>query len=263
MGNSFFSSKENRILGTVVMVAAIVALGAYAYQAITQAENWGMGPTTISVAGTGEVVAVPDIAQFFFSVRGEGVDAATAQEASGNSINAIMTYLEEQGIEDRDIKTQGYNMYPRYRYEERPCAFGSYCPPGEQIADGFEVTQTITVKVRETDKAGALLAGVGERGATDISGLNFTIDDEDALKAQARTAAIEDAKAQAEVLAESLGVKLVKMISYYEDQPYSPSPYYGMEGDMAMRSEAAFVGAEIPMGESTIISNVNLTYEIK
>jgi len=262
MGNSFLSSKENRALGTVVLVAAIVALGAYSYQAITQAENWGMGPTTINVVGTGEVVSVPDIAQFSFSVRGEGADAATAQEASGTIINAVMAYLEEQGVEDRDIKTQGYNMYPKYRYDQKPCAFGSYCPPGEQIADGFEVTQTITIKVRDTNNAGTILAGVGEKGATDISGLSFTIDDENVLKAEARTLAIADAKAKAELLAGDLGVKLVKMIGYYEDQPYNPTPYYGMGGDMA-KSESVFTGAEVPMGEGIITATVNLTYEIK
>ncbi len=263
MGNSFFSSKQNQTLGTLVMVAAIVALAAYAYQAFTKDDNFGMGPTSISVVGKGEVISVPDIAQFSFSVRGEGADAAIAQEASGTIINAVMAYLAESGVEDRDIKTEGYNMYPKYRYDEKPCAFGSYCPPGEQIADGFEVTQTITVKVRETEAAGAILAGVGAKGATDISGLSFTIDDEDVLKDEARTLAIADARAQAEKLADDLGVTLVKMMSYYEDQPYNPTPYYGMESDMAFKSEAAFGGAEIPMGEGTITSTVNLTYEIK
>lgn len=264
MGNSFFSSKQNQLLGTLVMVAAIAALGAYAYQTLTKDDNFGMGPTSINIVGTGEVVAVPDIAQFSFSVRGEGADAAIAQEASGSVINAVMAYLKESAVEERDIKTEGYNMYPKYRYEDRPCPFGSYCPgSGEQIADGFEVTQTITVKVRATDKAGALLAGVGELGATDISGLTFTTDNPEALKDEARTLAIADAKAKAEKLADDLGVELVKMIGYYEDMPYAPSPYYAMEADMSVKSESGFAGPETPMGEGTITSTVNLTYEIE
>jgi uncharacterized protein YggE len=95
-------------------------------------------------------LAVPDVGQFSFSVMAEGPDATVAQEKSGVKINDIVKYLKEQGIEEKDIKTLGYNLSPKWRYEEKPCPFGSYCPPGEQIQDGFEVSQTIYSKKFET-----------------------------------------------------------------------------------------------------------------
>jgi hypothetical protein len=261
--SEILKSKLNQLLITLVLVGSVVALGAYAYVTLKQNAQWG-GPMTINVSGKGEVMAKPDIAQFSFSVRGEGTDAAAAQTASAEKINAVTAFLKENGIEDKDVKTEGYNLNPKYKYEQKPCLYGAYCPPGEQIADGFEVYQSITVKVRDIDKAGTLLSGVGDKGATDISGLNFTIDDEEALKDEARKLAIEDAQAQAKVLADSLDVRIVKMISYYEDSPMSPMYYGGEMRDMAMsaKAESAPV-ANIPTGENKTISNVTITYEVK
>jgi uncharacterized protein YggE len=82
-GNSFFSKPYNQLLATIALVGVVIALLSYAYFTLKQADQWNMGPTTISVSATGEVMAKPDIAQFSFSVRGDGVDAATAQEKSG------------------------------------------------------------------------------------------------------------------------------------------------------------------------------------
>ena len=262
--HSFFNDPFNRILSTLVLVGIVVALGAYTYFTLKQADQWNSEPTTISVTGTGEVMAKPDIAQFSFSVRGEGVDAVAAQEKSGTAINAIMDYLKGAGIEKKDIKTEGYNLYPKYTYTEKPCIFGQYCPPGEQVPDGFEVNQTITVKVRAIDTAGSLLSGVGERGATDVSGLGFIIDDDEALVGEARIIAIADAQAQAETLAAALGVRLVKMVGYYEEMP----------GDKYARSYAApmmdsaiggktFESPDVPTGENTTVSKVNITYQVK
>jgi len=262
--SSIFSSDLNRFLATVILVATVVALGAYAFLTFKQTGDWNQSPTTINVLGTGEVTSKPDVAQFSFSVRGEGPDAAAAQEKSGTIINALNVYLKEQGIEDKDIKTENYNLNPKYKYEQKPCAFGSYCPPSEPIIDGFEVSQTISVKVRKIETAGTLLSGVGSKGATDISGLNFTVDDDEKLKSDARELAIADAQAQAGKLAKALGVTLVRMISYYEDTPMTPYPgAYGRPMMDSSMNTKSFESVAVPTGENKVVSKVNLTYEIK
>ena len=261
--STIFNSKLNQLLITLALVGAVAALGAYSYVMLKQQSQWG-GPMTINVSGKGEVMAKPDIAQFSFSVRGEGADAATAQTKSAEIINAVTVYLKENGIDEKDIKTEGYTMNPKYKYEQKPCLYGAYCPPGAQMADGFEVSQTITVKVRAIDTAGKLLAGIGDKGATDISGLNFTVDNVESLKVEARKLAIADAQVQAKVLAASLGVKIVKMMSYYEDNP--TMPMYGgamMNDSMSAKVVAAPVAPEISTGENKTVSNVTITYEIK
>lgn len=266
MEKGFFQTPHLRILSALTLLMLVIALGSYATLNFEKVDFINPTPATISVSGEGEVLAVPDVGQFSFSVQATADDAAAAQEESGTKINTILAYLKDQGIEDKDIKTQNYNLYPKYRYEERICPVGnSYCPPGERVADGFEVTQTVSVKVRQTDTSGKIIAGVGERGATNISGLNFMIDDTDALKADARAEAIKDAQEKAQVLADQLGVRIVRMASFSEDGGnYRPYPY---ERTMSLESmdsaEKAFGGADMPVGEESTTVHVTITYEVK
>jgi hypothetical protein len=259
---SFFSLWYVRTLIVLVLVGLVGSFGAYTYQTLKSAKYQYMGPTTISVRGEGEVLAKPDIGSFSFSVRAEAEDAATAQTKSAEAINTIVEYLKGADVDEKDIKTQNYYLNPKYRYEERVCTSGFYCPPGEAIIDGYEVSQMIEVKVRDLDESGDLISGVGERGATDISGLSFTIDDETVLKAEAREMAIADAKEKAKELANDLGVRIVRMVGYYEEEGY-PRPYYGYGGDMAMESKEMAVAPDMPTGENSIMSSVNITYEVR
>ena len=264
MENKFFNTPQMRILGMLMLLMAILALGSYAMLNFERINFLNPTPATIHVSGEGEVFAVPDIGQFSFSVNAQGADAMIAQEESGTKINAILTYLTEQGIEDKDVKTQNYNLNRRWKYEERVCPVGSYCPGGERVQDGFEVTQTVSIKVRDIDMAVAIIAGVGERGATNISSLNFTIDDEDALQAEARAEAITDAQVKAEILAEQLGVRLVRLVAYDEGNQ-NVYKSYAETRVMSFDSveDQSFGGAELPVGEESVKSNVNITYEVK
>ncbi len=220
---------------------------------------------TISVSGEGEVFAVPDTATFSVTIQEKGKDVAAAQTVATKKNNDIVAYLKEAGVDEKDIQTADYNVNPQYEYSNGMCTSG-YCQPGKQTLVGFEVTQTLTVKVKDTDKAGDLLSGVGSRGASSVSGLSFTIDDQDKLEADARDKAIADAKAKGEKLAASLGVSIVRVVGFSENsyQPYA----YGRGGvtmdAVAMNeSKATPPSPELPVGQNKITSNVNITYEIR
>jgi len=257
---SLMTNRFTPLLVMTTFAMATVALGAYAYKTITTGDAWS--PMTISVNGSAEVMAVPDIATFTLAVRADGDDVATAQTSATEKNNAIIAFLTGAGVAEADIKTTAYSISPRFRFEQRPCT-PVFCPPSESIEDGFEVYQALEVKVRDTAQAGTLLAGVGTAGATDISGLTFTIDDPSTFEAEARAEAIKDAQVKAEALAESLGVRLGDLVSFYEEQPMGPTPYYGMGGDAMLRSAEMAAAPEIPMGENEIVSRVSLTYKVK
>ncbi len=263
--NFMFQESYMRNIAAVVGIAAVVALGAYTYSAINQSNYMTEMPVTISVTGEGEVFAKPDIATISFGVNAKEADAAAAQSASAKSVNDIMTYLKDKGVAEKDIKTQSYNLSPRYEYPQTVCTQWSCPPAGEPKLVGYEVTQSIEVKVRKTEDIGMLLGGIGELGATNVSGPTFTIDDDSALKAEARSEAVADAKAKAEKLASQLGVRIVRMTGFWEDE--GPMPYYGYGmggGDEMMKASADMAAVpEIPTGENTITSRVNITYEIK
>lgn len=246
----------------VVLALFLFVATMYVFQSYRYIGSGVAASNTITISGEGEVFAVPDIATFSVSVQERADEVEPAQSAAAEKSNAIIAYLREQGIEERDIRTTGYDVYPRYEWREESCPIGVRCPGGTQVLLGYEVSQTITVKVRDTEQAGAILSGVGSRGASNVSGLSFTIDDEDALNAEARAQAIEDARDKANELARQLNVRIVRIVGFHEDGAYKAYPAYGraMEaGDMMVQSSAP----QLPMGENTIYSNVTVTYEIR
>lgn len=261
--DNFFQSKANRLLVSAALVVLVVALASYAYSTWRSASNQ-FGPITIAVSGEGEVKALPDVGQFTYSVTREGVDANEATTKAAEASVAVLEYLKAAGVEEKDIKTENYSLYPKYRWEEQPCPMGSmYCPPGESVPDGFEVTETVQVKVRDLSKAGDLIGGVTEKGATTVSGLSFTIDDDSRYKAEALQLAIADAKAKADVLAKNLDVRIVKMVNYYEEEIYDPYYGYGHGMDMMATPKVGSTSPEPQPGERTIQTRVNVTYQVK
>jgi uncharacterized protein len=247
------------LLAVFLFVASI-----YALKSVRYVGSGVSASNTISVSGEGEVFAVPDRATFSVTIQERAKDVATAQTAATKKNNDVIAYLKDAGVEEKDIQTADYSVNPQYEYSNGVCTSG-YCQPGKQTLVGFEVTQTLAVKVKDTDKAGDLLSGVGSRGASSVSGLSFTIDDQDQLEADARDKAIADAKAKAEKLADSLGVSIVRVVGFSEN---SYQPYYAVgRGAMAMdsvKAEAATPPSpELPVGQNKITSNVNITYEIR
>lgn len=217
---------------------------------------------TITVSGYGEALAVPDIATFSFSVVSEKPTVAAAQADATAKANATTDYLKSAGVDEKDMQTSDYSVSPMYDYVNRSCVNG-YCPGGEQVLRGYQVRQTTTVKVRDTEKAGELLGGVGSQGATEVSGLNFTFDDPDQVEDEAREEAIADAKAKADELVSQLGVSIVRVVSFSENGsgiPYKIEAYgRGGGADMAVAQSAP----EISVGQNKVTSNVSITYEIR
>ncbi|MFA7216590.1 MAG: SIMPL domain-containing protein [Candidatus Paceibacterota bacterium] len=261
-------SRKKQFFNIIIAIGILLSLflAVKAINAVKEYSNIGKGiypSNTISVSGTAEVFAIPDTASLSFSVVEEGKDVAEARDKSAKKINSIIDSIKSMGVEDKDIKTTGYNAYPRYDYTRVLCNEFS-CPPSKQVLIGYEVSQTITLKIRKTDKAGEILTKVGDLGASNISGLDFVVDDMDAIKAEAREKAIANAKDKAKALSKSLNVKLVDIVSFYEMEP---SDIYGrgMGGqayDEKLMSASPVV-PQLPVGENKYVSNVSITYEIR
>jgi uncharacterized protein YggE len=206
---------------------------------------------TINISATGEVFAKPDIAQISVSVVREEKTAVDAQNQNTEAMNKIVKFLKDSKIDDKDVKTTGYNIYPKYDYIERV----------GQVLKGYEVSQTLDVKVRKIDEAGKILSGAVERGANQVGGINLAIDNEDALKREARQKAITEAKRKANDLEKDLGVNLGRLVSFSESFGGYPIPVYGMMKTEGVGGAAS--APEIPTGENKISVSVSLTYEIR
>ncbi len=217
---------------------------------------------TISVTGTGEITAVPDIATISFSVHAEGKDVAAAQASVTESANAAIAALKAKDIAEKDIKTDSYTSNPKYEYtQDASCRLG-YCP-GNQKLVGYEVTHSMTVKIRDLNKVGDILAVLGTQKVDNMYGPNFTFDDDRDLQAEARAEAIDDAKMKAKELAKQLGVHLGKIVEFSEGGMGGPIPYM-LKGGVAMDSAMAesVPAPTVPTGENTVSSQVTITYRI-
>lgn len=216
----------------------------------------------ITVTGTGEAVAIPDVAQIDFTVSEQAATVAEAQTKATERVNAALDQLKQQGIEEKDIKTTYYAVNPRYEYDSRTCAYGMPCPPsGPPTIVGYEASQSIQVKVRDTAKAGQVLEGLGSLGVQNISGPQFTVDNEEEVRAKAREEAIKEAREKAKVLAKQLGVRLGKTVSFYENEGGYPMPY-GKGGAMEADTRVSAVAPTLPTGQNETEVSVSITYEI-
>jgi uncharacterized protein YggE len=222
----------------------------------------------ITVSGTGEAYAVPDVATFSFTARNEAKDVATAQSTVNQQIASVLGSLKDLGVEDKDIKTTSVNSYPQYEWQTKSsfCIEGS-CPRPDQerVLVGYEHSQTTQVKVRNLDLASNILTILGEANVDSFYGPNFEVDDDDAVLTAARKDAIVKAEAKAEELADQLGVRLGKVISFSEGG--SGGEVYPVARAM-MAEDAAMGGivttqASLPAGENKVTATVSITYKIK
>jgi len=224
---------------------------------------------TITLSGYGEVFAAPDIANINFTIRKEAETVTEAQEAVALVEKDALDFLKNNNIREKDIKTINASFNPKYeyRYDTKsvvPC--NEFCPPRirKRVISGYEAYESITIKVRNIEDVGKIIEGLGGLSVTNLNGPNFAIDDEDDLKALARKKAIDDARAKAKVLAKDLGVRLGRIASFSENgSGFFPLSVYAERVAISQSSAKESSPAQIPTGENTISSNVNITYEIR
>lgn len=218
---------------------------------------------SISVNGKGEEVSIPNIATFSFSVSETDKQVAVAQEKATNRINTALDAIRTADIADKDIKTTSYNIEPKYEYQQGVCT-QFRCPPGKSVLIGYDVSQSVEVKVRDIKKAGEIFSTIGSLGVDNINNLAFSIDEIETVKAAARAKAIDNAQAKAKELSKQLGVRLVRITSFYDSSDDFSPYFYGRGGDVALSAvKEASVAPQIPTGEQKVTSTVTITYEIR
>jgi uncharacterized protein YggE len=265
--NSFYDFFDTwSMRATIVGVLAILALFLLA-QTISTAQNFGRpgvpATDTITVSGEGQATIAPDIAHISFTVQNTSATVADAQAATTKQANAALAYLKEQKVDDKDVRTLSYNIYPQYSYPT-PCRGGELCPDysANPKITGYQVSESVQVTVHDLTSVGTLLAGLGKLEVQNINGPDFTLDDPTAGYAAARADAIAKAKTQAEELASQLGVHLGKIVNFSESSGNTYYPMaYGMGGGVAADSKAT--APNLPTGQNSYNASVSITYEIR
>jgi len=206
----------------------------------------------IWVTGQGKVTAVPDIVALRLGVEAQEASVAEAQTQAAEAMDKVTEALTDNGVAEKDIQTQYYSISKVTKWDREK---------EEETVIGYRVTHTVTVKIRDIDKAGAIIDAVAEAGGdlTRINSIGFAIDDPSAYYEEAREKAMADAKAKAEQLAELADVTLGKP-TYISESTYFPPITRG-----AVYEEAVPAPAEttISPGEMEISLTVQVGYAIQ
>lgn len=217
------------------------------YAAIGKADKM---ERTLSVEAEGKVTVTPNIAITTMGMTAEGKTVAEAQQKNTDVMNKLIDKVKALGVDKADVQTTNYNIYPNYDYTD-----------GKQTIRNYAVNQSVTIKIRDLTKANQVLALAGEVGANNVSGLEFTVDDRDTYKEQARQEALKKVAAKRDALARSLGVKLRSIVTYNE---YEVTGAYGTDSLKyeGMGGSPAVANPTVQAGSNDVVVHVTVVFEV-
>jgi uncharacterized protein YggE len=209
----------------------------------------GVVARSITVTGTGRAKGTPDTATLFMGARAQAGTAQEALTAASENANQLLDVIRGAGVPDEDIQTSNVSLYP------------SFDQGGQQIS-GYIEENTVTVTIRDITHAGPVIdaasAAVGDE--LTLGGISFTIDDPEPLRVEARGDAVEQARAQAEQLAELAGGEVGDVLTITDGSVQMPVPLVYREAPAAGAAEDA--AAPIEPGSQEVTVNVTVTFEL-
>ena len=205
-------------------------------------------PRIITMAGHGEARAVPDTAMVSAGVHAQAPTAAAALAANTARMETVMAALRKQGIPDKDIQTSNFSISPQY-------ANGNGQAPR---VTGYQANNQVEVRLENVGKLGATLDLLVTAGANQMNGVSFLIRNDTALLAQARAAAVAEARLKAETFAKAAGVGLGSILSIGEGGNEGPRPMYAA-APMMVRDKAV----PVALGEQSVNADITIVWEIK
>jgi len=215
----------------------------------------------IRVSGTGTVSVEPDVAILQVGVEVFAGKVSTARSEASKAMDSVVSVLKKEGVEENDIQTTRFNIYPRYDYEEVTINGKRI---GTQVLTGYTVNNTVKAKIYEIDKVGEIIDKGADAGGdyARINGVDFTVDDLTPYQTEIRKMAVEDAVGKAQEYALLTNVELGPVIELNEMTSGSVhSPY---EADYGMRMMAAAPPTtSISAGQLEISLTVNTLFAIK
>lgn len=233
----------------VVLAASLAACAPAASGPGAAPVNTGDG--TISVVGSGEAFGRPDLAVVQIGVESFAESVADATSQNEATVQAVLDAIIALDIASEDIQTSNYSLWAEQVYGER----------GPEGIAGYRVNNQVSVTVRAIDRVGEVIAAATEAGANSIHGIAFSVADPAALEAEAREAAIADAREKATSLAELSGLELGEINSITElAGQVGPVPLEGYGGGRVAAESAA---PTIAPGELAHNVHVQVSFAIR
>jgi uncharacterized protein len=229
------------LLPLILLSAAAPALAAE----VTTAPVTG---TLLDISATGTVSRAPDVALIGAGVVTQATKANAALSANASRMTATIAALKSAGVAARDIQTQSINLQPQYRY-------GDNQPP---VLTGYQASNRVSVKLRDLDRAGAVIDALVAAGANQIDGPDLSVDKPEAALDEARAKALATARTRAELYAKGAGLTVRRIVRIAESENYRrPVP----QAAMMMRAEKADA-TPVAAGEQDLDVTLSVTFEL-
>lgn len=246
------------------VVGAPAPMGVPSYSYATSMQTSG-AQSGIWVSGEGMISVEPDLAILNIGVETTGDTVAEANGDAADSMNSIVNALKDRGLEDRDIQTRSFNIFPMYEYNE---VFVDGRRVGKQELVGFRVSNSASINIRDLDEIGEIIDEVAVAGgdSTRINGINFTVEDPKPFMDGLREAAVEDALAKAQQFAGLTGVSVGPMRFISETGGSSPVVLQDMSVKRGFAPEMAFAASaptSISSGEMDFRLSIQAVFEIQ
>jgi len=241
------------VLG-IILLAGIIIISLVRERIVNPMQN------QVTIYGQGKVSYQPDEANVTLGVQ---VDRVWSAEGALQQLNEKMTRViaaeKALGVQEEDIKTESYNLYPQYDYKD-----------GVSSLAGYNANQNLIIKVRDVQKnsemVGKIISAASGVGVNQIQGVSFSPSNLNDIKQEARLKAIADAKSKAPAMFQASGVRAGKILGWYENNfqsPDVPVSNYGIGGAEGLGGAKTATNPQVPSGTQEITIEIGLNYEVK
>ncbi|WP_454886416.1 SIMPL domain-containing protein [Sphingomonas oryzagri] len=232
-----------------LLSAAVLAVALPGAALADEVSTVPIAGTRLDVSADGQVTRAPDIVTVSAGVVTQASSAAATMAENAKRMAMTVAALKRAGVADKDIRTAALSLQPQYRYADNQ-------PPA---ITGYQASNQLTVTFRDIGKTGAILDALVAAGVNQIGGPDFALEHPDAALDEARVAAVQKARAKAEVYAKAAGLSIKRIVAIGESGGYSPQPPRPMMMAMARAKEAT----DLQPGEEKIGVTVNVTFELQ
>lgn len=234
----------------VVLIAGLTLVGLPTIDNFRKSLN---PARTITLSAEGKTTVAPDVAIISFSVVSEGNNPEEIAKDNNQKMSSVIDFVKSKGIDGKDIKTTNYNLFPKYESDEKN---------RQTFISGYNLTQTISLKIRDLNKVAEIVGGLVPLGINKIEGPIFVVDDPEKFLKEARADAFSKIKTKAREISAETGIKLGQIISIYEYR--NPITYYqGIEGQSARIETLKIPAPTIEPGSEELKIQLNVVYALK
>ncbi|MGI6574840.1 MAG: SIMPL domain-containing protein [bacterium] len=208
---------------------------------------------TLTAYGEAQITIAPDTAQITFGVENEAPTAVAALQANAAAMEKVIASLKKQGIEEKNIQTSGFSLYPNYEYTRQNNR-------EVRVLTGYRVNNNVVIKTKQLKDLGKIIDTTVSAGANVVRSISFGIEDTGAIEKQVLAQAVKHARAKADALAAAADSRVTGILTIEETGNSGFEPLMAKRMEMEMAADMAVTPIE--PGQLTLSAGVKITFTI-